>query len=493
MGVIFRQSIQNSIVSYFGIGLGFFITIWMYPNILEPEQYGLTRVLLSLAMVSTQLASLGSKNTIIRFFPFFRNKEKNHHGFLFLSLMIPLAGFILLALGLYFFRPEITAYFIERSQLLVDYYWFVLPLTFAILFFHITTKFVQALYDTVVSSFLMDVVVRVLTALLLVIYLLGWISFDQFVLIFVLNYGVILFILVIYMFVVSGVSPLPDFDFLDRSLVKKMTNFSIFAFFGGVASIIVGNIDIIMLSSLAGLDDTGIYSIAFYVGSAITITRQSIYKISSPVVADAFKEEDYGLIEKIYKKSSLNQILAGGLLFCGVIASLYNLMDILPPEYAGGAMVIIIIGSANLFDMVTGINGAIILNSKHYRFDLYSTLILIVITIALNYLLIPKYGIVGAAIGTASAIIIYNVLKLFYVWLKFSMQPFQSKMLFIVLIGAFSLSIAYIIPNPGNNYLDILLRSVVVTVTYVVPLWLLNVSDELNQLISGILNKLKKS
>lgn len=492
MGVIFRQSIQNSIISYLGIALGFVITIWLYPNILEPEQYGLTRVLLSLAMVSTQLASLGSKNTIIRFFPFFRDKEKNHNGFLFLALSIPFVGFLLLALGLYIFRPEITAYFIERSQLLVDYYWFVLPLTFAILFFHIITKFVQALYDTVVSSFLMDVVVRILTALLLGIYFIGWITFEQFVLIFVLNYGIVLIILVIYMFITAETSPLPDFDFLDKTLVKKMTSYSIFAFFGGVASIIVGNIDIIMLSSLAGLDDTGIYAIAFYIGSAITITRQSIYKISSPVVADAFKEQNLNLIEKIYKKSSLNQILAGGLLFCGVIASLYNLMDILPPEYAGGAMVILIIGLANLFDMVTGINGAIILNSKHYRFDLYSTLVLIVITITLNYLLIPQYGIVGAAIGTASAIVIYNILKLFYVWLKFSMQPFQWKMLIILIIGAFSLSVAYIIPHPENNYLDILLRSVVVTITYILPLWALNISTELNQLISGILNRLKK-
>jgi O-antigen/teichoic acid export membrane protein len=270
-----------------------------------------------------------------------------------------------------------------------------------------------------------------------------------------------------------------------------MMNYSLFSFFGGIASIIVSNIDIIMLSSLAGLDDTGIYAIAFYIGSAITITRQSIYKISSPVIADAFKERNFDLIEQIYKRSSLNQVLAGGLLFCGVIASLYNLMDILPKEYSGGAMVIIIIGLANMFDMVTGINGAIILNSKHYRFDFYSTVLLIIITVILNYLLIPIYGIVGAAIGTGTAIIMYNTLKLFYVWLRFSMQPFQWKMLLIVFVGILSLIIAYIIPHPANNYLDILLRSVVVTITYVLPLWAMNISDELNQLIEGMLNQVK--
>lgn len=492
MGVIFKQSIQNTIISYIGVALGFVITIWMFPNILSPEQYGLTRVLLSLAMVSSQLASLGMKNTIIRFFPFFRNKEKDHHGFLFLSLAIPLIGLILLGVGLFLFRPAIIQYFIKRSELLVDYYWFVLPLAFCILFFHVTTSVVQALYDTVMSSFLMNIVVRILTALILVTYFLEWINFEQFMLLFVLNYGIILLGLLIYMFKTSGVSLIPDFEFLDKALVKKMLNYSIFAFFGGVASIIVSNVDIIMLSSLAGLEDTGIYAIAFYVGSAITITKSSIYKISSPVIADAFKEQNYDLIEQIYHRSSLNQVIAGGLLFCGVLANLDNLMNILPPEYGGGALVIIIIGAANIFDMSTGIDGAIILNSNHYRFDLYSTLFLIVLTVLLNYFLIPIYGIVGAAIGTASAVIAYNALKVSFVWIRFEMQPFHKKMLYVVAVGTLTMLLVSYMPLLYNVYLDILLRSVIVTLLYGVPLWMLDISDEVNQLVSGTFQKIKK-
>ena len=295
------------------------------------------------------------------------------------------------------------------------------------------------------------------------------------------------------MFRTADVSLKPDFSFLDRALLQKMFYYSLFAFFGGVASIIVSNIDIIMLSSLAGLEDTGIYAIAFYIGSAITITRQSIYKISSPVIANAFKEEDFSLIEKIYHRSSLNQIIAGGLLFCGVIANLQNLMNLLPPEYSGGTLVIIIIGAANIFDMATGINGAIILNSEHYRFDLYSTLVLIVLTIILNYLLIPIYGIVGAAIGTASAILVYNGLKVLYVWIRFSMQPFMWRMLVVILIGGLTLFLVSRIPTMGGVYIDLLIRSVIVTLLYGVPLWLLSISNELNQLIAGSINKVKNT
>jgi hypothetical protein len=64
-------------------------------------------------------------------------------------------------------------------------------------------------------------------------------------------------------------------------------------------------------------------------------------------------------------------------------------------------------------------------------------------------------------------------------------------MLLIVFIGILSLIIAYIIPHPANNYLDILWRSVIVTITYVLPLWTMNISDELNQLIEGIFKQVK--
>lgn len=491
MGIIISQSVRNTLLSYFGVALGFFITIWMYPNILSPEQYGLTRVLLSLAMISTQLANLGTQNTIIRYFPFFRDKKTKHHGSFFLALAVPFFGLLLLTFILFFFRPEITGYFIERSTLLIDYYWLILPLAFFILFFHVLSSYLRALYDTVMSSFLMNVFIRILTALILIFYLIGWFDFRQFMIAFVISYGIIMFGLLFYTLKNFQVNFKPDFEFLRRSLLKNMGNYSLFAFFGGVASILVNNIDIVMLSSLAGLGDTGVYAIAFYIGSAITIPRKSIYQISSPLIAEAFKNKDLNLIENIYRRSSLNLIIAGGLVFCGVIANIDNLMRLLPPEYSGGTLVIIVIASANIFDMATGVNGAIILNSKYFRFDLYSTLFLVVVAVILNYLLIPTYGILGAAIGTASAIFLYNLIKVVYVWIKFHMQPFDWQMLLILSIGALVLLASFQISTIVNIYLDLLIRSILVGIGYLLPILALKISPDLNNLVKQILQKIK--
>lgn len=491
MGIIIRQSVRSTIFSYIGVALGFVVTIWMYPNILTAEQYGLTRVLISLAAVSSQFAKLGMDNTIIRYFPYFNDRKKNHHGFLFIALAVPFLGFLLLAVVLLAGEDFIIQYFEERSALLIDYYLLLLPMVFFILFFNVVTNFIKALYNIVVSTFLNEVFLRILVVLSLVLYFVGWISFQQFMMLFVLNYAVILVILFIYLFKNHDISLRPDFDFLDSRLTKNLLKYGSFAFMGGVASIAVANIDIIMLSALAGLEDTGIYAIAFYVGSAITIARKSIYNISSPIIADAFKEENLSLIADIYKRSSLNQLIAGGLLFCGVIANLDNLMSLLPPAYAGGSIVIILIASANLFDMTTGLNGAIILNSDRYRFDLYSTLFLISLTITLNYLLIPSYGILGAAIGTASAIFCYNLLKVIFVAIYFNMQPFKASMVIILLIGAVILFLSSQVGLMINVYVDLVIRSLMITLLYIGPIYFMNISDDFNGMIVGAWNKYK--
>ncbi len=484
MGIIAHQSLRNTIITYTGVALGFVLTIYLYPRILLPKQYGLTRVLLALAMISTQFGNLGMKNTIIRYFPVFRDEDKNHHGFLFLTLAIPFIGMLIVTALLIIFRSRISQYFIEHSALLLDFYWFILPLAFFILFFHIITNYMRALYDTVMSSFLMDIGVRLLAVILLLIYFFGWINFIQFIIIFVLNYAFILLALIIYLIKISSVSLKPDFEFLNKPLAKKIANYSLFAFFGGIASVIVSYIDIIMITAMVGLAGAGIYSIAFYIGAAIRIIGQSVYKISGPVISDAFNNDNFKLIEDIYRRSSLNQFIIGGLILSCIIANLDNLMNLLPPEYGGTALIVIIIGSGYLFQLLTGLTSGIILNSKYYRFHFWFTAIFIVTAIILNYLFIPAYGITGAAIGTAGAIVLYNLLKVIFIWIRFSIQPLEWSMLPVLIIGAIILWLTFQIPFIGNLYLDILIRSLIVAILFIVPIWKLNISENVNQLVA---------
>ncbi len=58
------------------------------------------------------------------------------------------------------------------------------------------------------------------------------------------------------------------------------------------------------------------------------------------------------------------------------------------------------IGLGRMVDLVTGINGTILGTSPKYKYELYFSVTLAILTVVTNYMLIPQYGINGAAFAT---------------------------------------------------------------------------------------------
>lgn len=490
MGIIKRQGIINSFIIYIGIGLGFISTLYLYPNILTQEQYGLTRLLLSIAFIFAQIVHLGMKNVPIKFFPYFKDKAKNHNGFLFLVLVVPFLGFIFFLLFFFGFKYYLLQYYQDSSELFVDYYLFLIPLVVGIVYFEVTNSFVRSLHDSVPGSIINDIILKIVHILLLVIYFYELISFKLFVGGFVFAYAFQFVLLVGYLIKIGEFDLKPNFSFLDSRLVKEIGSYGMYSLLGGVTSLFVGNIDIIMLGSLVGLSNTGVYAIAFYIGNVIAVPKRSIAKIAAPLISQSLKENNFDDIRNIYTSSSINQIIPGCLLFVGLWANMDNLLQILPPEYSGARWVIIIIGFSKLVDMVTGVNGHIIINSKYYRTDLIFTIFLVLFSVLTNYILIPIYGIIGAAIATALSLFVYNLIKCIYVWIKFKMQPFSKNILTVFLISALLIYLSSLIEMFVGVYIDIVIRSVIITVIFGVSMLLFNVSDEVNKIWADIKRKI---
>ena len=76
MGTVIRQATLNALLSYLGIALGFVKVVGLYPKVLQTDEFGLTRLLLSVTTMAAQIAQLGAENTIIRYFPYFRDRER---------------------------------------------------------------------------------------------------------------------------------------------------------------------------------------------------------------------------------------------------------------------------------------------------------------------------------------------------------------------------------------------------------------------------------
>ena len=102
-------------------------------------------------------------------------------------------------------------------------------------------------------------------------------------------------------------------------------------------------------------------------------------------------------INDLYTKSSINQLIIGGVFLLCIWTNIDDIFSLLPEKFQGGKWVVLYIGLSQLFHMANGLNGAIIVNSRYYRYDLYTNILLVFLTIVTNYLFIKSlnFGING--------------------------------------------------------------------------------------------------
>jgi O-antigen/teichoic acid export membrane protein len=166
---------------------------------------------------------------------------------------------------------------------------------------------------------------------------------------------------------------------------------------------------------------------------------------------------------------------------------------LLPENYRGGVFVFFIIGLSKYFDLILGNNNAIIFNSKYYRAVLFLGLLLGFFAVTLNMVFIPKYGIDGAAIATLISITLYSIAKLLFVVLKMKLYPFTIKTIYALAIGLICFFGFYYWEFPFHPIVNIMLKSVLVSIVYVGIVYKAKLSEDINGVIEKIFKKLYKN
>ena len=129
--------------------------------------------------------------------------------------------------------------------------------------------------------------------------------------------------------------------------------------------------------------------------------------------------------------------------------------------------------------------------SKYYRFNVITVAILALLAVVLNTFLIPIYGIEGAAIASFLAMLVFNLTKYVFVWMKFGIQPFSIATLKMVGISGTVLLLNSLLPSLDSSILDIVVRSTTISLVFLGLTYGLKVSEEFNGVINQVFTKLK--
>jgi O-antigen/teichoic acid export membrane protein len=250
-----------------------------------------------------------------------------------------------------------------------------------------------------------------------------------------------------------------------------------------LASISLRNIDAVFIGSYKGLSDVAVYTIAITICSMIDVPGNALAKIVIPKISEAFKNKDYEFIKKVYYKSNRVTVIAGSFLFLILFVNSDALLSLLPIKYQEGNWVVKIIALGGLINMATGLNINIIQYSPHYFIGSIAFIALALLSALSNLILIPAYGLEGAALSTAFSIIVVNVFTVLFIHKKYGMQPIRAIDIGI-LFSALCLAFAdHFFPIINNPFLSITLKTSLVIILFAIPVYKLNLIPELKELI----------
>lgn len=481
MGVIRRQGIKNTITGYLGIFIGFINLIVIQPHFLTKEELGLTRILYSFSLLVAMFVPLGIGNATLKYFPLFKDEEKKNHGFFGFMNLFPLIGFLLSASVLFIFKDFILNQYRTESPLFLEFFNYVFPLIFFNSFIAVLSVYCNANFKSTIPSFINDVGVRLMTIVVVSIYYLGWLSLDQFIAAFVSIYAIQLALLLSYIFAFDRPTFKIDWPAFREKKMFELIRYGLLLWFASVASIGLKYFDSIMIGKYMPLSFVGIYTVAAFIPTVIEAPLNAFDRIASAKISFAWNAGDKKQIFDIYHKSSLYMFLLGGFLFLNINVNIHTLLTFLPAGFQEGEIVVLIISIGTLFNMATGLNASILLNSERFRYGAFYLITLAVLLLGFQMIFIPMYGLPGAALATTGASMIYNIMLFITVFKFFGLQPFDSKNLKVLLVVIISYFIVQIIPHQQNRILDIGIRTALVSVGYFLSIYFLKIVPEFHK------------
>jgi O-antigen/teichoic acid export membrane protein len=493
MGVVQKDAIKTTVLSFIGLSLGYVNKAILFIALLTVEQVGLMNLVITVGLLFAQLSNLGSIYSTWRFFPFFRNAEKNHYGFLLMNMLIVSIGICFFALLILLFRGSIVDYYSEKSKLFTHYYLWVIPLGIANIFFLLFESYLRGLYKNVIPVFLQEIFLRVLIFILLLLLAGKVIDFNQFFIAHALVYFIPCVILLIYLIRLKELKFSLKSITVPRRFRKILVTFSLMSYLNTLATLLVISMDAMMIASYLGLEATGVYTTIIYLTSAIMVPYRSIVRVSSTLVAKYWQAKDMVGMQDIYQKSSSIGLIIGLLGFLVIFLPIHELFSFIP-AYISGINVFVILMVGKIFDMYSGLNGTIFSTSKKFRYDLIFTVILCSLVYGLNKLLIPIYGIDGAAISTSFAYVAYNVLRCGFVYYLFGLQPFNLKQVKLIILFLIIVLVAVTFNNyelfkGWNVWLAIGVKELIVLVGFIVPIWIFDLEPEIVNFTKNSFNK----
>ncbi|NEN99853.1 MAG: flippase [Moorea sp. SIO3I7] len=221
---------------------------------------------------------------------------------------------------------------------------------------------------------------------------------------------------------------------------RQLLAFSLPLSFGSFLWLVMLWTDSLMLGYFRPVAEVGIYRAASQTALLMTLFTRSLVTIFTPMIANLYSNGELEELDKLFRTAARWSFSLTVPLFLIVVVAGKDILRVFGSEFEIGSLPLTILAAGQLARAGPGgLAMHVLAMSGHQYLKLFGDVVLAITNIGLNMLMIPRWGLMGAAVATGISILAVNLLRILQVYLVLHIHGFNWS--YLKTIGAGTLAV----------------------------------------------------
>ncbi len=501
--LIGRKVAKEASISFGGMGMGSlfrYLFSIMMARWLGPQMLGIYSLGNAITRIGEIFGIMGLDNGVLRYVSREKEKNDNVRNSIYSSIKMGFISSIFIGLLLYFSSDWIVLNLFNEDTFLstvIKVYALTLPFTVTTLIASFATQGFKILkYKVFVNQ-----IVNPFTLLLTMI--LSYVLFGVNVAILA---PTVVSAVIGFFLILHYLNSFVDISFskvLNAKFDNKILRFSLPLMFVSAIGIIMHWTDIIMLGILKDAKDVGLYHPVERTAGLIRMILFAFASIFAPLFSQYFHEKNQTKMLEVFQLSTKWILLTSLPLFIFLILFSNTILMLFGSEFGNNSLALPILTVGIMIQAIFGLGSPSLTMSGFQKYNLINALVALFTNIFLNIILIPEFGLSGAAMGTTIALFFISLLRFFENYYLLGMNLLSTKLFKPILAGLSTGIIVYLVKPYifESGYFDyhssilylviyLLFGAIFILLVYMILIWILQLDDEDKDIAQVITNKL---
>ncbi|HMA77231.1 MAG TPA: oligosaccharide flippase family protein, partial [Candidatus Krumholzibacteriaceae bacterium] len=277
---------------------------------------------------------------------------------------------------------------------------------------------------------------------------------------------------------------------LSAPIDKELLKFSYPLMFVVILQTLMHWMDILMLGYFTDSTTVGLYHPAVRTAGLLQALLLSIGSIYSPILSQMHSQSETGKMSDLYRLVSrwLFTFAAPFALIMLLIPT--KVMLLFGPDYISSSLVLVILTAATFSQTVLGSAGPILSMSGYVKLSLWNSLGAFMLNVALNIILIPRFGIFGAAWATMISLVVSGLARVIEVRIILNLTFLNRGFIKPALAGFISAAALWAIKPfimPFHTLVTLAIAGSISLSLFALTMWLLKLEPEDRDFLKGLL------